>query len=1095
MPSFLLSQLTRSCWFFNLSIVIFLGLFLHSAHAAEICHINVAQVASVQGTVERNRLPDLKWRPIEKDNWICAGDRVRVRNKSNAALRLHNNSLLRLDQKTTIVFPADEANKKRSFMDLIKGAIHIFTRTPQPFDVKTPFMNAGVEGTEFFVGVDELSAQLVVFEGRVKATNDFGSLILVAHEAALAQKEQPPQQQIVINPIDSVQWALYYPTIIEYWAYDDAGTQSIRSQIAVAANFLALGSITEAEEKITRILKLDPDNNDAHALQAIIALTQNNTILARETAQRAIDLSPNSTAALLALSYVQQAYFEIDEALESVQQAITQDPHNALIWARLAELQMSTGELEQALESAREAVTLNPSLAKTQTVLGFAHLMRMNTAKAQTILGKAILLDQTDPMPRLGLGLALIREGQLEAGRIEMETAVSLDPGDALIRSYLGKAYFEEKRYPLAETQLDMAKERDPLDPTPWLYGAIQKQTQNRPIEALHDIQKSIELNDNRAVYRSRLLLDQDEAGRGSSLSRIFDNLGFEKRAIMQTAQSLSIDPSSHSAHRFLSDIYVNIPRHEIARVSELLQAQLLQPINLNPVQPQLAVADLNIITNTGPTAVGFNEFTPLMERSRPQLVASTIAGSNNTFGDEIVYSQIKDKTSVSVGQFHYQSNGFRPNNDQNHNIQNAFLQHALTPRLNIQAEIRNRETRHGDLLLDFNTDEFNDKYRRKIHEKVARFGAKYALTPDQDLIFSGKYIDRFERTNSQTIKNEGFQIEAQHLLRHEFFNSILGGSFYRFNWINITDSQRIKLPFTYMDRKNGYFYTNINYLKDISLTLGLSYDRFNSTVSGKTHDKINPKFGIQWNILDNLRLRGAWFETTKSHLIAQQTLEPTQIAGFNQFFDDFNETRAKRMALGLDYNLTSTLFSGLEASKRILYVPFFPDNQEHLQKQRENLYRSYLYWLPHKHWALKGEFQFEQFNRNPGDIALKFNTDPVRIHTLISPVSVEYFHPSGFFSGITGTFVKQNLTRLGDTKNNSAGSSNTKNSGIDTFFLLDAFLGLRLPKRMGILSLEVRNLLDQQFFYRNINFQRSEAISPRFIPERTFFGRVTLNF
>jgi len=101
-----------------------------------------------------------------------------------------------------------------------------------------------------------------------------------------------------------------------------------------------------------------------------------------------------------------------------------------------------------------------------------------------------------------------LRSIRLEAGRIDIKTAASLDPASSLIRSYLGKAYFEEKRYPLADTQFDLAKARDPNDPTPWLYDAIQKQTQNRPVEALSYVQKSIELNDNRAFYRSQLLLD-----------------------------------------------------------------------------------------------------------------------------------------------------------------------------------------------------------------------------------------------------------------------------------------------------------------------------------------------------------------------------------------------------------------------------------------------------------------------------------------------------------------------------------------------------------------------------------------------------------
>ena len=52
------------------------------------------------------------------------------------------------------------------------------------------------------------------------------------------------------------------------------------------------------------------------------------------------------------------------------------------------------------------------------------------------------------------------------------------------------------------------------------------------------------------------------------------------------------------------------------------------------------------------------------------------------------------------------------------------------------------------------------------------------------------------------------------------------------------------------------------------------------------------PKVGLQWNITDNLRLRLAWFENVKSALAANQTLEPTQVAGFNQLFDDINGTR-----------------------------------------------------------------------------------------------------------------------------------------------------------------------------------------------------------
>jgi len=45
---------------------------------------------------------------------------------------------------------------------------------------------------------------------------------------------------------------------------------------------------------------------------------------------------------------------------------------------------------------------------------------------------------------------------------------------------------------------------------------------------------------------------------------------------------------SNYSAHRLLADTYAALPRHEIARVSELFQSQMLQPLNTTPIQPSL---------------------------------------------------------------------------------------------------------------------------------------------------------------------------------------------------------------------------------------------------------------------------------------------------------------------------------------------------------------------------------------------------------------------------------------------------------------------------------------------------------------------------
>src|SRR5690606_5324804 len=140
----------------------------------------------------------------------------------------------------------------------------------------------------------------------------------------------------------------------------------------------------------------------------------------------------------------------------------------------------------------------------------------------------------------------------------------------------------------LTETQLGLAKELDPHDPTPWLYDALRKNSANRPAEALHDLERAYELNGRRTPYRSRLRIDEDLGARSAGYGRLYRELGFEGLALQRGWESVAADPTDHAGHRLLADVYSTLPRHEIARTSELYQAQLLQPINLVPIPPQL---------------------------------------------------------------------------------------------------------------------------------------------------------------------------------------------------------------------------------------------------------------------------------------------------------------------------------------------------------------------------------------------------------------------------------------------------------------------------------------------------------------------------
>ena len=513
-----------------------------------------------------------------------------------------------------------------------------------------------------------------------------------------------------------------------------------------ASQMLSVGRVDEAKADIDQALRIDPNFSDALALQSIIAVVQNEKEKALNQAQKAVAADPQSATAQIALSYARQARFDLEGARTSVEAAVKLDPENAIAWARLADLQASFGELGKALEAAKKAESLAPDLALTQTVLGFALLTQVNIDESMAAFEKAITLDQAAPLPRLGLGLAKIRKGDLEEGGREIEIAAGLDSSNSLVRSYLGKTYYEEKRIPLDEREYQIAKELDPNDPTPWFYDAIAKQTTNRPVEALHNLQKAIELNDNRLVYRSKLLLDSDLAARQSSLARIYNNLGFQQLGLVEGWQSVNTDPSNFSAHRFLSDSYAALPRHEIARVSELLQSQLLQPINITPIQPRLAESNLFLISSQGPSTAGFNTYNPLFNRNQAVMQAGGLVGSNSTWGAEGVVSGIYDKLSLSAGYTRFETDGWRENADQNDKIANIFAQYELTYKTSLQAEYRYRDTQKGDLALRFDPDSFYSNLEEEDETNSIRFGLRHSFTPGS--IFLGSFIYQDKRTD-----------------------------------------------------------------------------------------------------------------------------------------------------------------------------------------------------------------------------------------------------------------------------------------------------------------------------------------------------------
>jgi tetratricopeptide (TPR) repeat protein len=1060
---------------------------------AETCEKPVAVAVSVQGEVNARRGDAVYWEPVRRKDAFCPGDAVRVMAQSRADLLLINETTLRLDQNTEIVFTAP-GREKEFWLDVLLGGTYFMSRTPRTFRVHTPFVNAGVEGTEFFIGVEKDRALLTVFEGRIAAANDQGEVAVSRGQSAVAEAGRAPVLRTEVKPRDAVRWTLFYPVVSATRPGASSGWQDR------AASLLAVGRVDEASAEIEEVLKTAPGDPDALSLQAVIAVAQNEREKALDLARKAVAAAPDSATALVALSYAQQADFDLEGALASLREAVKKEPGNALARARLSELLLSFGFLDEALDEARKAAGQNPDIARTQTVLGFAYLAQIRTKESRDAFERAIILDQADPLPRLGLGLATIRDGDVEAGRKEIEIAASLDPNNSLIRSYLGKAYYEEKRGKTAAEQFSMAKELDPNDPTPYFYDAILKQSVNRPVEALHDLQKSISLNDNRAVYRSRLLLDEDLAARSASLGRIYDDLGFQQLALVEGWKSVNTDPANYSAHRFLADSYSSVPRHEIARVSELLQSQLLQPININPVQPSLGQSSLFILEGAGPSSPSFNEFNPLFNRNRLALQATGVVGEHHTRGSEVVQSGVAGPFSYSVGLFNFYTGGFRPNNDLNESIFDAFAQQSVSYKTSLQIEFRRTSIDQGDLALNFDPDSFLSTWRGEQEKNTLRVGFHHAFSPGSDLI---GYVSRQELDINNSLPLPQFGVsfndseddtttggELQHLFRSDRFDLISGAGYFTGD-SDLINEALIQLPppdppihdvssrETDTRHMNLYMYSHIRYPKNVTLTLGASGDFYRNDFLGDSN-QFNPKFGVTWNVFPSTTIRAAAFRIFQRAFVNDQTLEPTQVAGFNQFFFDASGTRSWRYGAAIDQKFSGNIFGGVEYSQRDLDVPYQNESITGITIDRvgwkERLGRAYLFLTPHPWVALSAEYQYERFDRNQ-----EFTNGIEEVKTHRVPLGVGFFHPSGIFLRLKETYYDQ----TGDFQSQF---SDDFVPGSDDFWITDAAVGYRLPKRYGIFSVDAWNLFDKSFRY-----QDTDPVSPVLQPVRTVVFKFTL--
>lgn len=354
------------------------------------------------------------------------GDRVRTGEFSRATIRLPNESIMRINELTTITLKPPKTKTGKPGIDLKRGALYFFSRNqPEEYEFGTPTATGAIKGTEFELHLDPSeSTVMTIFDGAVDLSNSQGSIALVSGEQGTVKRGLPPIKTAVINATNIIQWCLYYPAIIDadeisfsqnenkilaasldsyrrgnllealtHYLATGAKPESAGGRLYTTGLYLATGQVTKAEELI---IKAGGDHSLTLALKELISAVKG--------VQPSSYPEPQSASQWLARSYLMQADGNLDLALKAAQNAVELSPSFGFGWGRVAEFEFSFGRLEAVNESLKKGLEFSPENAQILALQGFLLAGNDKLVEARETFEQAIILDGALANAWLGKG-------------------------------------------------------------------------------------------------------------------------------------------------------------------------------------------------------------------------------------------------------------------------------------------------------------------------------------------------------------------------------------------------------------------------------------------------------------------------------------------------------------------------------------------------------------------------------------------------------------------------------------------------------------------------------------------------------------------
>ncbi len=902
------------------------------------------ELVTVENQVDRSP-PQTAWTKAATGDKIQWSEQVRTGELSRAAIELSTGGVLRVGELTSLRLqppPTGQAGG-RSRIDFGKGVAYFFSRSEEEADIETPTASLNIRGTEFVLEVGTGGKTTVtLLDGAVGISNSYGAIDLASGEQGIIEPGRAPRKTAVLDASERIQWFLYYPGIVDPATFASLANGRFAKSLAAYASGDLLGALeslplatTPEEHRFSAAVKLASGRIDE--VQEDLAKSGNHPVtdslrllidvVKKPSVEMAEIKAPPTPEGRMALSYALQSRGDLDGALKAAREAAAASPDFGLAWARVAEIEFSFGRNEKAIEALDKSLALAPRNAQAISLKGYLEISRNRIPDARSRFSEAIAIDPALGNAWLGQGLACFQAKDRAAGLRSMTIAAAVEPNRSFFRSYLGKALVENGRDEKASNELRLARSLDPGDPTAPLYQALLDQRRYAFNSAIGNVEESIALNDNRAIYRSSFLLDKDRSVRQANLASLYKNAGMTETSLEEARRSVISDYLNPSAHLFLSNSVDALRdarrvqlRYETPWFNELLIANLLSPAG----------------TDLLPQNISQQEYSQLFPVNRLGLSTRTRFRSDGEILATGTITGRSDKTSVALDYDIFSSDGQFPNQDVDRQTAYLQLKHALTPRDSFYLNLKFEEIERGDSRTLYDPSTLDPDLRiRQEQAPVTILGYQHEWSPgSRTLLLGGALTERIEVDNpkartvlmfidpqspvvtnplsfgsdlTQVRETEVYFGEIQHIWSDERQTLLVGtrfdsGSFSTRNtFTNQTagsglsgDPDVIRVDPDY-SRWVGYAYYTRELAKGLWATAGLAYDwqeyPFNTSnaPAGDELEKSSgllPKAGVIWTPNDNLTLRLGYARSVGGATFDESVrLEPTQVAGFIQSF------------------------------------------------------------------------------------------------------------------------------------------------------------------------------------------------------------------